>query len=221
VNLKMSIENMSLLNLKEMERDIPGLSGFPSRLLAKTYNDFITVLYKDIDSAISYIQENPEIRVNDTEDRLTIDIIGSLRCFGYNVTHDTKIGGHADIVVRKAEFIWIGEAKIYKGCEYVWQGFLQLTTRYSIGDSNQKDGGMLIYIKTHNNARSVMEGWEKHLREKNLSQYSHRSCESKDNCFFSSHEHDKSGNPFQVRHMPIMLYFSPQDKSGLSSKRKS
>lgn len=215
----MGIENMSLLDLKKLERDIPGLSGFPSRILAKTYNEFIDVLYKDIDSVISYIQENPETRVGDTEDRLTIDIIGSLRCYGYIATHDTKIGGHADIVVRKSEFIWIGEAKIYRGCEYIWQGFLQLTTRYSIGDSNQKDGGMLIYIKDHKNARKVMEDWKEHLCKKSLSQYSHKSCESRDNCFSSSHEHDKSGNPFLVRHMPVMLYFSPQDKSGLSSKK--
>jgi len=109
--------------------------------------DFIRVLYEDIDKVIAQIQENPELRQNDTEDRLTIDIVNQLHILGYNASHDTKIGGHVDITVRKNGFLWLGEAKIYRDNTYLWEGFTQLTTRYSIGDSNQEHGGLLIYIR--------------------------------------------------------------------------
>lgn len=101
----MSIENLNLIELQKFESLIPELAGFASRLLVKTYDDFIRVLYQDIDEVISLIQENLETRVKDSEDRLTIEIIGLLRRSGYNATHDAKIGGHAGIVIRKKDFI--------------------------------------------------------------------------------------------------------------------
>jgi hypothetical protein len=42
-------------------------------------------------------QENPELRRNDGEDRLTIEIVNVLRGMGYNAGHETKIGGHTDL----------------------------------------------------------------------------------------------------------------------------
>jgi hypothetical protein len=213
----MSIETLNLRQLQELENHIPELAGFPSRILAETYDDFIKELYRDIDRIIYRIQENPELRQNDKEDRLTIDIENQLCCLGYNASHDSKVGGHADLVVRKGDFTWIGEAKIHSDYEYLWQGFQQLNTRYSTGDSNQKDGGVLIYIRVQD-ANLVIQRWKEYLLSKNLPDYSCRPCEMKDTCFYSIHKHEKSGRAFQVRHMPVMLYFNPKDKSGLSRK---
>ncbi|MEW6498868.1 MAG: HEAT repeat domain-containing protein [Cyanobacteriota bacterium] len=176
-------------------------------------DDFIKNLYKDIDKVIYQIQENPKQRQKDTEDRLTIDIVNQLRCLEYDAEHDSEIGGHVDIAVRKNEFLWLGEAKIYRGNNYLWEGFQQLTTRYSIGDSNQKNGGLLIYIGERD-ASSIMENWQNYLLEKSLPNYRFRPCKMRSLAFISTHRHERSGQDFHVRHMPVMLQFAPKDKSG-------
>ncbi len=216
----MSIDNLSLHQLQELEKDIPGLAGFPSRILVKNYDEFINILYRDIDTIIFDTEENPELYQSDQqEDRLTVEIKRQLRRMGYDASHDSKVGGHADLVVRKAEYLWIGEAKIHRSYDYLWQGFQQLTTRYSTGDCNQKDGGLLIYI-FKKNLKAIMQKWQEHLLSKNLPDYSLKLCQVRPSAFFSIHTHDRSGEPFRVRHMPIMLYFEPQDKSGMNRKNK-
>jgi hypothetical protein len=214
----MKPEHLSLRKLQEMEEYIPGLAGFPSRILAKTYDEFINILYRDIDMAIYQLEENPELLQKDGEDRITIDIKRQLVCMGYNAQHDSKIGGHADLIVRKGSFLWIGEAKIHKSYDYLWEGFLQLSTRYSICDSNQKDGGILIYIRNED-AASVVQKWKDYLADQKLPSYSCSPCQKRDLAFFSTHKHEKSGKAFRIRHMPVILYFEPQDKSGRSSNR--
>ncbi|MFP5270933.1 HEAT repeat domain-containing protein [Coleofasciculus sp.] len=179
--------------------------------------DFIRGFYEDIDKVIYQIQENPELRQNDTEDRLTIDIVNQLRNFGYNASHDTKSGGHVDITVRKNGFLWLGEAKIYKDNNYLWEGFLQLTTRYSSGDSNQEHGGLLIYIRDED-ASSIMEKWQNYLLEKSLADYSFRHCHIRSLAFISTHRYERSGQAFHVRHIPVMLHFAPKDRSGRRRK---
>ncbi len=209
----------NLRRLQELESFIPELAGFPSRILAVNYEKFIQVLYEDIDKIIGLLQENPELLQHDTEDRLTLSIVSNLRCLGYNASHEPKIGGHVDIAVKKSNFMWIGEAKIHHDYEYLWQGFQQLVTRYSTGDNNQNDGGLLIYIKTQN-TKQVIQKWQEHLTSKNLPNYSIQPCEVRNLCFFSIHTHQRSGCDFKVRHMPVILYFNPQDKSGLKSRKQ-
>ena len=137
-----NMEDLSLSDMKNLGEINPSLSNFAARQLAKTYDEFIEILYRDIDTVISQIQENPELRQKDSENRITIDIVTCLELLGYMASHDRKSGGHTDISVKKSTFLWIGEAKIYHGCKYLWGGFLQLTTRYSTGDSTQRHGGI-------------------------------------------------------------------------------
>jgi hypothetical protein len=213
-----NIEDFSLKELQDLESHIPELSGFISRVLAKTYDEFIDVFYADIDTIINQIQKNPELRKNDSEDRLTIEIEGLLNTMGYDASHDEKVGGHADLLVKKKTFLWIGEAKIHKSYSYLWQGFNQLTTRYSTGDSSyQKDGGIIIYIRCHRDTKSIMKRWEQELSKKGLEDYSSMECKKRSLSFFSTHKHQRSGEAFRVRHMPVMLYFQPQDRGNRTS----
>lgn len=176
-------------------------------------DNFIKIFYEDLDKVIYQIQENPELRQSDKEDRLTIDIVNQLRILGYEASHDSKIGGHVDIVIRKSDFFWLGEAKIHSDNNYLWKGFQQLTTRYSIGDSNQRNGGLLIYIREED-ASSIMKKWQNYLLEKSLPNYSFRPCKMRSLAFISTHRHERSGQDFHVRHIPVMLHFAPKDKSG-------
>ncbi len=183
-------------------------------------NNSLETFYKDLDQIIYQIQENPELRQGEKEDRLTIEILGQMKILGYQAEHEAKVGGHADIIVRKDTWLWLGEAKIFKGNSYLWEGFRQLTTRYSTGDINQDNGGLLIYIFKED-AKSIMQKWQNYLTDKNLTEYSCKSCKDKDLSFISSHKHDSSGRKFHVKHIPVILHHSPQDRSGRKKNSSS
>jgi hypothetical protein len=137
--------------------------------------------------------------------------VNQLRILGYEASHDSKIGGHVDIVVRTSDFLWLGEAKIYRGNNYLWEGFQQLATRYSSGDSNQGNGGLLIYIREED-ASSIMENWQNYLLEKSLPNYSFRPCEMRSLAFISTHRHERSGQAFHVRHIQSCFILLPKIK---------
>jgi|LakMenE18May11ns_1017448.scaffolds.fasta_scaffold9823737_2 hypothetical protein len=207
----MSLENLSLGELKELQCHIPALGNFLGRLLAKNYEEFISVLYEDIDAIVANIEENPELRQKDKEDRLTIEIKNSLKHMGYDASHDSKIGGHTDLSVKKNKWLWIGEAKKHGSYNELFEGFQQLTTRYSTGSYNNCEGGMLIYI-FNKNVSNVMSTWKKHLEKKEeVCNLGTSVCPVNSLSFYSTHSHQRTGEEFKVRHIPFNLYFSPQD----------
>lgn len=185
---------------------------FLKRATASSYEQFISVLYNDIDNIIAGIQENPELRLKDDENRLTIDIVHMLKMLGYNADHDRKIGGHTDISVRgKNHHLWIGEAKIHGGYDDLYSGFKQLCTRYSTGDHNQDRGGLIIYIRNKDAAKVIRE-WKERFQDCDLEELVLSHCpERPDFVFYSTHKHERSGRPFCVKHIGVMLYFDPKD----------
>lgn len=202
----------NLESIKEFQSDVPGIGNFPDRMLAQTYEEFVSVLYKDIDRIVITMEKNPELQQNDSEDRLTIEIRGILEHSGYDATHEEKIGGHADLVVKKNDWLWIGEAKIHYDYGHLFKGFQQLSTRYSTGGSYNSQGGMLIYIFGAK-AKIVMDTWKTHLKEKmgedNLEFF---ECQANLLYFYSEHSHQRTGLAFKVRHIPFCLHFDPKDK---------
>ncbi|MEY3879906.1 MAG: hypothetical protein RIQ94_701 [Pseudomonadota bacterium] len=208
----MALDGMSLSQLKELQGDVPGLGHFPERMLAKTLEEFISVLYRDMDSIVAEIEENPELRKNHSEDSLTIEIKGNLKHMGYDASHEIKIGGHADLVVKKKEWLWIGEAKIHSSYDYLFKGFQQLTTRYTTGSYNNCEGGMLIYIRNQN-IEQIMKKWENHLKGKDeVTGLATSKCTVNPLSFYSTHNHQRTNLPFKIRHIPFNLCFSPKDK---------
>lgn len=202
---------------------MPGIANQIKRMTASNYGQFVSILNDDIDDIIGRIQENPELREDDGEDRLTIDIVNMLKTLGYDADHERKIGGHTDISVRgKNHFLWIGEAKIHGAYEYLYSGFQQLCSRYSTGDHNQDCGGLIIYIR-NKNAANVVKEWRERFQGSGLDELEISDCPKKpDLVFHSSHKHDRSGRNFRVRHIGVILNFAPRDSDPndkLSKKR--
>lgn len=206
-------ENLSLRDLRMMGRIDPFFDRHLSRTLVNTYDEFIKILYEDLDYIVELIQENSEFYEEESarnEDKITSEIRRNLVILSYDASHEEKHGGHTDLLIRKRNYVWIGEAKIHGSYDYLWKGFLQLSTRYSTGDGNQKNGGIIIYI-FNKNANSIMQKWKEYL-EKILPDCETKACKARPLAFFSTHCHEKSGYPFTVRHIPVMLYFDPKDR---------
>lgn len=205
----MELENFKLKELKGLAGYIPCLKGLLNLALVKTYDEFITTLYDDIDEFIGYLEDSRRVTQQDSEDRMTNQIVSNFKTRGYYASHETQVGGHCDILVEHLDFRWIGEAKIHSNYAYLDKGFQQLTTRYTTGKANQNHGGLLVYIKKKN-ALSIMNRWEKEIKSRNSGVTTYKD-DCKNLSFFSKHIHETSGNEYITKHLPVLLHFDPKD----------
>lgn len=181
-----------------------------------TYGEFVEQLYEDIDESIYAMQATRELRQNDSEDRLSLDILVGLNQQGYSATHDGKTGGHVDISVRLGGHSWIGEAK--KDGNF-HEGYLQLTTRYvqASGNYAHDHGGLLFYLIQSPDARGKLDAWRNALTEAG---HPCADCSKNRLAFYSTHKLVGSGTDFKIRTMAVTLYHQPQDKSARKSAAK-
>ena len=171
---------------------------------------------KQVERAIDWIaQEHSKTRqhrFNRNEDGLTTDLITDLKAMGFDASHDKEYGGHGDIVIEaRDDFLWLGEAKIHRDYDWLLKGFQQLDTRYATAIAGQDSGGLIIYCKAER-VDQIMNHWSKHLCAKRPD-VTVSSCDSNPLIRCSTHQHERTGQPFRVRHVPISLYFKPKDKA--------
>lgn len=206
-------DSMSLADLKKLSVFRPEVGLFVDRLLIQSYEDFVKVLYLDLDQCIARIEEDPDVRKQDGEDRLTAELINMMHSRTYDASHDEKIGGHSDIVIRHhLGYVWVGEAKIHGSYEYLEQGFNQLTTRYSPGTPNADQGAFIVYVRNRDCA-AVMAKWRARLGELALPDYTDGECTVRQELgFYSTHRHEGSGRLMRVRHIAIKQHFDPKDR---------
>lgn len=215
------LQDYSLHEIEQLAVNNPVCRDMFQRLLASSYQDFVEVLYADLDLAVNRLEGNPQLYQNDSEDELTGHIIGILQTLGYAASHGTTGGGSKDITVngKNPSWVWIGEAKIYKSSNDLHEGYLQLSTRYRHPDPTKSCGGLLAYIKRPN-AATLMDKWKVEFMKLPLPNLNSRECPKRSKlAFFSIHDHESSGLPFEVRHLAVCLHFYPRDKSGRKAKR--
>jgi len=168
---------------------------------------FAKRLYQELDDIIKSLEETAHLRDNDSEDKLTSDIVLLLRQTGYEASHDKDTRGHVDMRVEKNSFIWIGEAKIHRSYDWLLEGLKQLLTRYSTG---KEDGfGLLIYIRNAN-AKAVMEEWRKRLEKGNECNLKETNDGLEKLTFWSLHQHEGSGLDISTKHIGVSLYYNPK-----------
>lgn len=181
-----------------------------------TYEEFIEQLYADIDESIYELQATRELRQEDSEDRISLDILVGLKRYGYYATHDSKTGGHVDLSVRLGSHSWIGEAK--KDGNF-HEGFLQLTSRYvqASGNYAHDQGGLLFYMVKTADALSKLNAWRTQLTNDG---HLCTDCRTNRLAIYSTHKLEGSGTDFKVRSIAVSLYHNPLDKSARNSAAK-
>jgi len=128
---------------------------------------------------------------------------------GIPAQHDVKIGGHTDIsVAMRDDFLWIAEAKHWKGQAWIFKGFRQLLTRYATGMPGQDHGAIIIYFLQEGPA-DLMGKWKSALsRRAKLTGMIEEVDELR---FNSAHPHRGTGRTFNVKHFGVPLFFQPED----------
>lgn len=220
VNIFMQMNN----NLTHLERFLernPNIMSFYKADLCQDYNCFVSEVKKTLFESINDLQRNKNIFYsNSNEDLLTIYILKTFTTLGFNASHGINNNGSVDIKIGIRNYIWLGEAKIYHSNKSAEEGFEQLTTRYSTGVENEDKGGLLLYI-FQPNAKKVMQNWYRHLDSlsSDFVDLSKSEFDESKLTFLTTHTHVYSGRPYKVIHLPVILYFKPQDRSGKQSKK--
>lgn len=183
-----------------------------------TYQEFVDQLYEDLDQAIYALHASREMRQEDSEDRITADILSRLSVIGYKATHDTKTGGHIDLSIRLGDdHSWIGEAKKDGNFQ---EGFLQLTSRYvqASGNFAHDHAGLLFYLVETPDALGKLNGWRDKISADGCKA---QDCPKNNLAFSFTHKLAGSGTNLKVRAMAVSLYHKPLDKSArVSAARK-
>lgn len=180
-------------------------------MLASSHSERRSHLEKAIDWISFEFSKTRQDRQGRSEDALTGDVVFGLQCMGFQASHDTKIGGHCDVVVEGTDnFLWLGEAKIHSSYDWLISGFQQLDTRYATALPGQDYGGIIIFCYNENTL-ALMHNWRDRLCESRPDVQAHFDA-ANPLILHTSHTHSGSGLPFHVRHTPISLHFKPQDK---------
>lgn len=214
--------NISIQEIEVLAKHDKFLSLMLDRIFATTFESFVKTLYEDLDIAIAELELNPQLMQGDYEDKLSAFLISLLKRAGYNASLGSTGGGNKDLTVigRDPSWSWIGEAKKYHSITNLHEAFLQLATRYRNVNPTKPCGGILAYI-FRPDAKGLMAEWREKLpyTKTVLNELTTYPCKKKPKlAFFSRHNHVASGLPFEVRHIGIVLYHNPEDRSGRTRK---
>ncbi|MGO1163295.1 hypothetical protein ACTOV4_15275 [Brucella sp. C7-11G] len=207
-NSLFSLRDLELLARTEQEKI--SLGRMMLHLGPNPYEAFIGLVDRAVTFVVGEITSDPSSKQEMSEDELTEFLRLGLKSMGFNATHDTKTGGHCDIVIEEhGDLKWLGEAKKVDETDSNWlfQGYLQLTTRYTNGRLDQAHGGMIIYSYIENTV-NMMATWQKYLFNKQSSVSLHQS-NATGTVFTTKDLIASSGTDYYVRHIPVQLYFKP------------
>jgi hypothetical protein len=133
----------SLASINELIKSNKALKGMLKRVNVESYDDFVEVLHEDLLIIIRGLEKDrASFHGFSNEDHITNCIKRELKCLGYSAIHDSKDGGHVDLIVEQGVYEWKAEAKIARSLPYVLGAIDQIDTYTTFRDSK---AGILIY----------------------------------------------------------------------------
>lgn len=214
-------KNFSLADVEALISRTPNAQNLLRKELASSYDEFVEILYDELDIVIATLEANPQFYYSDDEDTITHHIISMLKMRNYAATQGTTTGGNVDVTVQGPEplWTWIGEAKIYKTLDSLREGFLQLTTRYRNASPIHASRGILAYTKRLDVA-THFKSWSDEVMAMGLDNFVRNECIKRGNlAFFTTHKDKSSGLPVTIRHNAVCLYHLPEDRSGRTAAK--
>ena len=199
-----------------------------------TYEDFIDLIYTEIQRHIEKLESDAEQLRNLDEDSITGNIIRMLNAGQiFKASGQTYQGGAVDLTVELQGHKWIAEAKKLTSNEKVFEGLLQLLTRYVKRDPN---AGLLVYVSTGNFSQRKEDwktylsqdgGWNHYVKQRKEEEYrndiyqliSSHNFTNDDPYFFDSEVSLDRGIPLKLRHFFCNFVCKPMDSSGTKAKK--
>jgi hypothetical protein len=180
------------------------------KLSDNPYEEFVGLINRALDCALSYLAKNKN-HVHDLgEDQLTVMLMASLKSMTFSARHGENVGGHCDLTIDGPNgTLWIGEAKKFTSYAKLFGGARQLIDRYTTGLEGQDCGAIIVYISKPN-ALGIMTKWRAFLKRCVRSLLiAEPAADQLD--FYTQIEHAGSGRMLNIRHVPAVLYHAPTD----------
>lgn len=183
------------------------------RLDPRDYDDFVDVIYDDLDELVGLVEADAKDFHDASEDELNRELVRLLRARFYIASHDHDEGGHVDVRIasRDGKYSWLAEAKLDNGPAYLASGMVQLTTRYTRGTPNHNAGALLIYVQ-RDNCSGRMLNWRTEFAAK-LTEYDGlevTDCSRRPGLAFVSEFHlpriGTAAPKYRVRHVAVTAF---------------
>ena len=196
-----------------------------NRKTPSSYEVFTNQIDKDLNNVITITESGRQHHMQKGEEEITEHLISQLKHMYPSVHHDAQHGGHCDFYFETkgsdgSIYIWVMEAKLWDGFEYVYQGLQeQLLDSYAVGGENCCKGGMIFYSQIESGVSYAMDEWHKGLTTKGVIISDKRSDGLR---FNTSHKLNQGiGADFYVNHYCIDLYHKPTAQKILRAKAKA
>lgn len=229
------VSDSDFFNLINNDEDAEAeLKMLSAQQVSINYEEFLELLFLRIDEFIHEIEKQADYLSDASEDAITAHLASQLNATKFfDAKEQTYQRGAVDLTVNYKKHTWRAEAKIAYSNDKIFEGLLQLLTRYVVRDTNV---GLLVYVVSgsfknkFNSWKSYTQNdgdWESYVenkkRKENQTIISNLMATSKiqniDNFKFKSSFELDNGNRISVKNFFVNLIFNPADKSGDGAKK--
>ncbi|QDK20882.1 hypothetical protein ES815_22235 [Leclercia adecarboxylata] len=207
------------------------LDEFLDLIDPQKFDEFSRSVFVELRKAVRALESNADKYYNQSEEQISTTISLLLEKSGFHTKSEPSSRGHVDIFVEKDKFKWLIEAKIGYNNQKIFEGLLQLTSRYL---NDQRSACLLLYFKKEN-IKSNFESWKKYIQNKSWMSYAVNEnivdqCELmygetviKPDSFcignsFLSDAKTTAGEVLDIYNLGVNLHFCPVDSSGRNGK---
>ncbi|NOI88441.1 hypothetical protein [Vibrio sp. 99K-1] len=109
-----------------------------------SYEEFLSAAQHALKNAIAIIEQSANRFYYQGEEELNSFVAGLLVGQSIEATTEENNRGNVDIIVSDENYKWLIEAKLGKTNNYIFEGLLQILTRYA---TKETDFGLLVYFQ--------------------------------------------------------------------------
>jgi hypothetical protein len=150
-----------------MGRDATDVEAYIDSVAPESFESFVSGLIVSIHKVIREIESNANDYYHFSEDSLSGLIASIIEGHGYKAKNETKERGRVDITIEKDGFVWLIEAKKGYNNQKVFEGLLQLTSRYL---TRQQSAGLFIYYQKPQPSKEF-KSWGEFIKDKKWVDY--------------------------------------------------
>lgn len=207
------------------------IDGFTNTIEPSNYEEFLQSAIYAMKHCVAILEQSGNQYYSLGEEELNSLITGLMIGKSFNASAEKNRRGKIDITIEYDEYSWLVEAKLGKTNNYIFEGLLQILTRYA---TSEKDFGLLIYFQ--DKAPLTMfnkwceyidnEDWEIYAKKNDIldevidyiPKEKYRRIESSNNMLAQRNMLTSHGSNINIQYIGVNLYHNPLDRSGRTGK---
>lgn len=120
------------------------IEGFTNAIAPSTYEEFLQSAIYAMKHCIAIVEQSGNRYYSFGEEELNSLLAGLMMGQSFSASTEKNRRGKIDITIEYGDFSWLVEAKLGKTNNYIFEGLLQILTRYA---TSEPDFGLLVYFQ--------------------------------------------------------------------------